>query len=125
MMMGNLTAPNIFTRQRAQKSIFDLKTKRKVESMQLIVIVEGGDQVHSLDVPYDSDLLMVMQLIQSEVIYYSVCVVNGCSCKLYPHNLISKYQNLHILLIFIKYVNIFILRRESQWINYTWNSKIR
>jgi hypothetical protein len=35
--------------------------------MQLIVIVEGGDQVHSLEVPYDADLLTVMQLIQSEV----------------------------------------------------------
>jgi hypothetical protein len=41
--------------------------------MQLIVIVEGGDQVHSLEVPYDSDLLMVMQLIQSEVILFRLC----------------------------------------------------
>ena len=45
--------------------------------MQLIVIVEGGDQVHSLEVPYDADLLTVMQLIQSEVnIYILQCMNN-------------------------------------------------
>ena len=43
-----------------------VKRKKEVK-MQLIVIVEGGDQVHSLEVPYDADLLTVMQLIQSEV----------------------------------------------------------
>ena len=80
--------------------------------MQLIVIVEGGDQVHSLEVPYDADLLTVMQLIQSEVNMYScgvVVVVANCmnnsdqykiqSPVLYFRAVvfISLYRNLHVL----------------------------
>ena len=51
--------------------------------MQLVVIVEGGDQFHSLEVPYDSDLIMVIQLIQSEVIIFHCCVLH---INLYPQN---------------------------------------
>ena len=81
--------------------------------MQLIVIVEGGDQVHSLEVPYDADLLTVMQLIQSEVnILYSCgvvvvvanCINNSDQYKIQSPVLcfravviISLYRNLHVL----------------------------